>query len=286
MKVVVLGSNGMLGREVVRQIVLRSGWEVVGYDLPELDIRKVEASDLPDCDWVVNCAAYTDVNKAEGDVTSAFEVNCCGAGRVARICNSRGIRLLHMSTDYVFNGEKVLGQEYDEAEGVEPLNAYGMSKLMGETLVMQELPGALIVRTQGLYGFGGVNFVDKILGRVKGGEEFIQVVGDQYCCPTYVGDLAVGMIRLMELGEEGVVHVSSEGGVSWYEFAKMILSEMCLEGVVVERVSSAEYASKVERPRNSVLCKARYTILTGMEMPGVRDGLSRYLHELGNDEDI
>ena len=281
MKVVVLGSNGVLGREVVSQIVLRSGWEVFGYDLHELDIRKVEGSDIPDCDWVVNCAAYTDVNRAEEEVTSAFEVNCCGAGRVARICKSRGIRLLHMSTDYVFNGEKVLGGEYDEGEDTDPLNAYGMSKLMGEILVRKELPGALIVRTQGLYGIGGVNFVDKILYRVKGGEGLIKVVGDQYCCPTYVVDLAVGMIKLMELGEDGVVHISSEGGVSWYEFAKMIIEEVGLsDKVVVQEVSSSEYASKVDRPMNSVLCKARYTILTGMEMPGVRDGLSRYIHEL------
>ena len=277
MKVLVFGSKGMLGFEVLMQLRLR-GIEVLGYDLPEFDIRKLDEVDVPDCDWVVNCAAYTDVNKADGDVTSAFEVNCCGAGRLARICKSRGIRLLHMSTDYVFNGEKEIGLEYDENDGTDPLNAYGMSKLMGEILVSQELPSALIVRTQGLFGIGGVNFVEKILSKVELGEDLIRVVGDQYCCPTYVGDLAGGMIKLMELGEGGAVHVSSEGGVSWYEFAKMIIEEIGLsDKVVIQAVSSSDCASSVVRPMNSVLCKARYTILTGIEMPGVRDGLSRYL---------
>lgn len=277
MKVVVIGGRGMLGRAVL-DACQGVGWEVAGYDLPELDITKMDGREVEDADWVVNCAAYTNVDKAEVEPTTAFEVNACGAGRVARMCQERGCGHLYVSTDYVFDGKR--RDQLDEDDPVGPVNLYGQSKLAGEVLVRKECPDTLIVRTQSLYGKFGVNFVEAILKQVAAGKKELSVVDNQFSCPTYVGDLAMAMVKLMELGEGGLVHVSSEGGLSWFEFAKMILTEAGTGGnaVVVKPVKCFEGRPvKAERPAWSVLSKARYEVITGEGMPACVEGLRKYL---------
>ena len=276
MKVVVLGGSGMLGRAVLAECQA-FGWEVAGYDLPFLDITKMDGQEIEDADWVVNCAAYTQVDMAEEDPTKVFEVNGCGAGRVARMCRARGIKLLHVSTDYVFNGNIPSGA-YDENDSTGPLNVYGQSKLLGELLVGREHPGALIVRTQSLFGDHGANFVKSILHQVESGKKVLKVVNDQVTCPTYVVHLARGMVKLMALDANGVVHVSSENECSWADFAFHILDETDnLFEIGLEDVKTGEFPVKAVRPKRSVLCKARYTILTDSEMPNWLDGLREYL---------
>jgi dTDP-4-dehydrorhamnose reductase len=275
MKVVVIGARGMLGRAVM-DACQAVGWEVAGYDLPGLDITKMDGREVEDTDWVVNCAAYTNVDAAEDDATKCFEVNACGAGRVARMCHEQNWRLLHVSTDYVFNGQSAL--PYDEYDPICPLNVYGKSKWMGEELVSSEHPTSLIVRTQSLFGNHGVNFVQKILKKVEEGQKELGVVSDQDSCPTYVGHLAIGMRRLMLKEAEGVVHVSAEDVCSWAEFAKAILDERGLTDVRIKPMRSDEFkASRAIRPKQSALCKARYTILTETDMPSWRQGLNEYL---------
>lgn len=278
MKAVVIGGRGMLGRAVL-DAAQAAGWEVAGYDLPELDITKMDGREVEETDWVVNCAAYTQVDRAETEPTTAFEVNACGAGRVARMCKQRGWKLLHVSTDYVFDGKK--RGEYDEDDPTGPLSAYGASKLLGETLVLEECPEALIVRTQSLFGKFGVNFVEAILKQVEEGKKELKVVEDQVSCPTYVGHLASAMVTLMALDAQGVVHVSNEGWLSWYSFAKLILDEVGIRDVVVLPVKAEEFAARAERPAWSVLCKAKYITLTGKEMPAVEDGLRAFLSNRG-----
>jgi len=274
MKVVVIGGRGMLGRAVL-DACQRDGWEVAGYDLPELDITKMDGREVEQADWVVNCAAYTQVDKAETEPTKAFEVNACGAGRVARMCQERGIRHLYVSTDYVFDGEK--HEPLDEDDQTGPVNLYGYSKLIGEKLVRLECPDTLIVRTQSLFGKFGVNFVEAILKQVTTGKKELSVVDDQYSCPTYVVHLAKAMVKLMLLGEGEIVHVSAEGGMSWYEFAKLILKEAGRDVVVNPLKSFDGRPVKAERPAYSVLSKARYKVITGEGMPTVVEGLREYL---------
>ena len=278
MKVCVIGAKGMLGRAVM-DACQAVGWEVAGYDLPELDITKMDGREVEECNWLVNCAAYTNVNEAEVEATKAFEVNAAGAGRLARMCSQQGWRMLQVSTDYVFDGRKgVLSFAYDEDDKTNPVNVYGMSKLMGEYLVQQERPGALIVRTQSLYGEHGVNFVDKILEQVEHGKKELEVVSDQWSCPTYVVHLAKAMVKLMEKNAAGIVHCSAEGSCSWYRFAKEIVNQTGTSSeVVVQSIRTGHYPIKAERPAVSPLCKARYEILTDDVMPHWKDGLMEYL---------
>ena len=275
MKIVVIGARGMLGRAVM-DACQTVGWEVAGYDLPELDITRMDGREVEEADWVVNCAAYTNVNQAEEEASKAFLVNAVGAGNIARMCNLYGWKMLQVSTDYVFDGNRRFGHSYDEDDETNPVNVYGMSKLMGEYLVKKERPGALIVRTQSLFGSHGVNFVDKILDKAVF-ESTIPVVEDQISCPTYVVHLAQGMVALMENNVSGIVNCSSEGSCSWYDFAKEILVQSGIDSVIVESVRTGSYPVKAVRPSISTLCKARYEIFTGDEMPHWKNGLREYL---------
>ena len=278
MKIVVIGARGMLGRAVMDacQVV---GWEVAGYDLPELDITKMDGREVEEADWLVNCAAYTNVNKAEEEASKAFEVNAVGAGNLVRMCNQQGWKMLQVSTDYVFDGKILSGMSYDEDDQTNPVNVYGMSKLMGEYLVQQERPGALVVRTQSLFGNYGVNFVEAILKQLADGKKTLEVVADQFSCPTYVVHLAQGMVALMENNAAGVVNCSAEGSCSWYEFAREILVQSGIDSVIVQAIKTGHYPVKAVRPSNSALCKARYEVLTGDEMPHWKDMLREYLSQ-------
>lgn len=276
MKVVVIGGRGMLGRAVL-DTCQAQGWEVAGYDLPEMDITHMDGREVEEADWVVNCAAYTKVDQAEVEATKCFEVNACGAGWVARMCRERGMRHLYVSTDYVFDGLKQAGP-YDEHDEPHSLNMYGSSKLIGESLVGSECPGTLIVRTQSLFGEFGMNFVKAILKQVEDGKKELKVVEDQISCPTWVVHLARAMVKLMERKVEGIVHVSAEEACSWYEFAQNVLSLSGKGlGITVTPVKTGEFPVKAERPAWSVLCKARYEIITGEGMPTWKDGLREYL---------
>ena len=195
------------------------------------------------------------------------------------MCMEHGMGLLHVSTDYVFDGKQKF---YDEDDPTGPLNIYGHSKLAGEILVRQECPEALIVRTQSLFGKHGVNFVEAILKQVAAGKKELGVVDDQFSCPTYVGHLAQAMVKLMTIGDGGTVHVSNEGEMSWYAFAKMILKEAGVKDVVVNPTKSFDGREvKAVRPACSVLSKARYEVITGEAMPLCGDGLREYLRVRG-----
>ncbi len=279
MKLVILGSKGMLGTDLVRACE-RGGIETVGLDLPELDItdaRRLEY-DVPDGDWVINCAAYTRVDDAEQEREQAYALNAEAPRRLAHICNERGIPLMHISTDYVFDGKAP--QPYRENARPNPISVYGASKLGGEMAVRGEGGHALVVRTQSLFGVHGPNFVKSIARKLRESDEPLRVVNDQVSAPTWTGHLAEALVKLARLGQKGVVHVTASGSCSWYDFARAI-AERVKPGARIEPVTTDEMKRPASRPAFSVLDNSRYIAWTGEALPSWEEGLDAYLREDG-----
>jgi dTDP-4-dehydrorhamnose reductase len=277
MKVAVLGCNGMLGTDLVAAC-RDAGIETVGFDLPDFDITKFESirSRLPAADCVVNCAAYTRVDDAEAQRDPAYAVNAEGAGHVARICSAKGTRLIHISTDYIFDGRK--GSAYTEDDPTRPLNVYGASKLAGEESVRGAGGRSLIIRTQSLFGARGTNFIRTITQRLKRSDEPLLVVSDQVSAPTYTRHLAGAIVRLLQLDREGIVNVVASGSCSWFEFAQAIAARV-KPSAVIKPVATAGYPRPATRPAYSVLDTNRYREWTGSVLPSWQKGLEEYLAE-------
>jgi dTDP-4-dehydrorhamnose reductase len=277
MKVAVIGCNGMLGTDLV-SACRAAGIEPLGLDLPGFDITRFEdvRANLPAVDRVVNCAAYTRVDDAERLRDQAYAVNAEGAGNVARICSARSVGLIHISTDYVFDGRK--GSAYSEDDPVNPLSVYGASKLAGEELVRGAGGRSLIVRTQSLFGVRGANFVRAIVQRLKKSDEPLRVVNDQFSSPTYSRHLAAAIVLLLQSGREGIVNVVASGHCSWFEFAQAIVARV-KPGAGIIPVGAAEYARPAPRPAYSVLDTSRYREWTGSALPSWQKGMEEYLAE-------
>jgi len=229
--------------------------------------------DLHRPDVVLNLAAMTDVDGCEDSQELARQVNADGAGTVAELCAAAGTRLVHMSTDYVFDGTK--GSPYSEDDEPAPASVYGRTKLAGERMVLERLPGAAVLRTQWLYGKGGKSFVDTItgLGRQHGK---VRVVDDQRGSPTWARDLAAPIISIIEKGLSGIYHVSNSGSCTWFEFARAIFSILNMD-VEASPISSDELGRKAARPAFSVFDLTKLEGSTGIRMRGWMDALREYL---------
>ena len=261
--IAIVGSNGQLGWELVRQGG-NFGLKMLALDLAEIDITRPES--IAGClkagsvQLVINAAAYTAVDLAETEKKRAFEVNRDGPANLAGFCARAGIPLIHVSTDYVFDGSKAVA--YREDDPVAPIGIYGQSKAAGETEVRRISPRHLIVRTAWLYGVHGHNFVKTML-RLRREKKTIKVVDDQTGCPTYAADLARTILLMTDhiLGGKkthwGTYHYCSVGSVTWCGFAKAIFEIAAkYEGAEAPKVipiTSAEYPTPVKRPANSVL---------------------------------
>lgn len=278
MKLVLIGGKGMLGSDLVAACA-RAGVRSTVCDLPECDIRDGDAlaRALPEGDCVLNCAAYTKVDDAEKERDLCRAINADGAGHVARACAARKIRLIHISTDYVFDGTK--GSPYMESDPVKPLNWYGQTKLDGEREVQSAGGDWTIVRTQSLYGLNGRNFIKAILNQLHQGKKELRVVVDQISSPTYTRHLAEALLELCKRATSGLVHVACTGGCSWHEFAEAIVRRTGLQDITVLPRLTAELNYPALRPAFSVLDTARYTRITGRPMPTWREGLEEYLRE-------
>lgn len=280
-KVVILGGNGMLGSDLAKAGEA-AGLDVGVLDLPQLDIRDFNnvREVLPQADWAVNCAAFTRVDDAEAQRHAAFAVNGEGAHSVARVCARRAIKLLHVSTDYVFDGRK--GRPYLETDRPDPLGVYGASKLAGEKAVRAEGGHFLIVRTQSLFGARGPNFVRAIVKKLRESTDGapLRVVNDQISSPTYTRHLADALVRLIRLDKQGIVHCVASGECSWYDFAQAIV-ERVRPGYEVVPITTAELARPAPRPAYSVLDTSLYNSWAGHPMPSWQDGLDAYLKEEG-----
>lgn len=282
MRFLVTGAAGMLGSEVVGALE-SLGHEVWATDVADnedpLDITREDRVDVAIRSfrphWVVNCAAYTNVDGAEDDEETAFLLNARGPETLARSCRRHGARLLHMSTDYVFDGTK--DAPYREDDLPNPLNVYGASKLAGEEAVRHVHGGSLIVRTQWLIGANGPNFVSKIIDAARERDR-LEVVNDQYGSPTFAADLARALCLLMEKGAQGIYHVCNRGVTTWYELASRALAYAAIATPVVPVPTSA-IARKARRPAYSALSTVKFSQETGRLMPLWQCSLEAFLHE-------
>lgn len=267
----------MLGQDIVACCRL-SGVEVIGLDLPILDITKPDglSAGIPTADWIINCAAFTRVDDSETERDMAFSINSEGARNLAVVAQERDMRLLHISTDYVFDGRA--GRPYEETDRTNPLSVYGASKLAGEKAIRAEGGRHLIVRTQSLFGKNGHNFVKAIVRKTRESDAPLRVVDDQISAPTYTRHLAEALVRLALLNQEGVMHVTASGSCSWYEFACQIVAEI-KPGHEVIPISAADLKLPATRPMFSILSNQRYQSMTGHVMPQWRHGLEAYFQE-------
>jgi dTDP-4-dehydrorhamnose reductase len=279
-KLLVTGAAGMLGHDVCR-VAEHAGHEPLAIDLPELDITDAAAvlafmqEQRPQA--VLNCAAWTDVDGAETHREQAHAVNADGAGNLARAAAAIGVPLLHISTDYVFDGAAPYDgagntRAYVESDPTGPRSVYGQSKLAGEQQVLAASPRHAVVRTAWLYGLHGRNFVDTML-RLADERAAVQVVDDQVGSPTWSGHLAPGVLGLLEREVGGLVHLTGAGAISWNGFAQEIFRQ-AERDCRVEAVSSEQMARPAPRPAWSVLESERDEVLP---MPDWRDGLAGYL---------
>ncbi|GAC1506147.1 MAG: dTDP-4-dehydrorhamnose reductase [Candidatus Dormibacteraceae bacterium] len=267
-KAIVLGAAGQLGSVLTRLLGEDSGVlhkEVSITDQHALD--KLLTKRRPDV--VFNCAAYNAVDRAETERDLAFAVNSQGPANLATVCARYRIRLVHFSTNFVFDG--TLDRPYIETDSPAPLSVYGSSKLDGEQRVLHLLPGALVIRTSAVYGdtgsaIKGGSFPERIVERARHGDPLL-VVADQKVNPTFAGDLAPAAMELAASRLQGIVHVVAAGCVAWDEFARATLAE-CGVGGEVEATSSADLASAAVRPLNGCLGSTRVTALRPW-----RDGL-------------
>ena len=271
----VTGAGGMLGRDVLAA-ARAGGHDVTALARAELDVASAAAVRVAFEDSqpevVLNCAAYTNVDDAEGDEAAATRVNGAGAGNVAGAAAAVGAAIVYPSTDYVFDGNK--HEPYLESDPVAPASAYGRSKLAGERATVAASPRHHVVRTSWLFGLAGKNFVDTML-RVGRERADVSVVSDQFGCPTYTAHLAPALVELARSEHFGVHHIAAAGECSWFDFAQAIFESADIS-CVVKPITTAGFARPAPRPAYSVLRSER---ADAAELPHWRKGLDAYLAE-------
>jgi dTDP-4-dehydrorhamnose reductase len=276
MRILITGSNGMLGRDLSAR--LRARHEVFGADLPEVDITDLSLVQrvfkTAKLDAVIHTAAFTAVDDCEHRPDLAFQVNTEGTRNVALACRDASLPMLYLSTDYVFDGRKPI--PYTEDDLPNPLNVYGRSKLEGERHVSEILTAAWIVRTSWLFGPWGKNFVRTILQRAREGNS-LRVVDDQFGAPTYTVDLADKLEEIVVTGNPGVYHVTNRGYCSWFEFAREILRQAGLNHIPLSAIPTSASDRRALRPRNSRLAHTRLESEELGLLPPWQDALERYL---------
>jgi dTDP-4-dehydrorhamnose reductase len=263
--------------------------DILGLDLPDFDMTdRAQVLDVlgrfgPGV--IINCAAYTNVDGCESNEDTAARVNGDAPGYLAEAAKKSGAFLVHISTDYVFDGFG--SRPYTEEDPAGPLSAYGRTKLLGEKAVLASgLDRFSIVRTSWLYGPRGKNFVETIARLAREREE-LRIVADQVGSPTYTEDLARALFALLAREARGICHFSNEGVCSWHEFAEAIVQQMRESGEEVRvrkiiPIKTEEYPLPAKRPAYSVLSKEKYKRVTGAEVPHWRDGLRRYFEKRRN----
>jgi len=281
-----IGNKGMLGRDV-QTALERAGLEFratdMDVDITDFHVVSDYVSDK-DISWIINCAAYTAVDRAEDEPDAASAINARGPGNLAGISADKGARLIHISTDYVYDGLK--SGEYLEDDEAAPAGVYGMSKLEGEINIREAFENFFIIRISWLFGTGGGNFVKTML-RLFNERDEVRVVNDQHGSPTYTRDLAEFIIHIIknDSREFGIYHYSNTGATTWYDFACAIYDlavsrEMVRGGLKIVPVSTDEYKTKAPRPANSVMSKDKARKTFGIEVRTWQDVLADYLDEL------
>ena len=273
MNILVTGANGQLGREMQRLGAVSPN-NYIFTDVAELDVTDAGAAEQTRAEAIVNCAAYTNVERAEEDEATADLLNRLAPANLAAAAAATGATLIHISTDYVFDGTTHL--PYTEQSPTAPLGVYGRTKLAGEQAVEASGCSHLILRTAWLYSAFGNNFLKTML-RLTAERESLSVVFDQIGTPTYAGDLALAIFSVIEGGQlrsnEGIYHFSDEGACSWYDFAVEIAAAVGHDKCRIAPCHTAEYPSKAPRPAYSVLDKSKFKTTFGIEIPHWRESM-------------
>ncbi len=281
-----IGNRGMLGSDV--EIALKGNnvdyiASDIEVDITDLDTLKSFINSRK-IDWLINCSAYTAVDKAEDEPEEAFKINASGVSNIAKIAQEIGARLIHISTDYVFNGEKE--GAYTEEEVTDPVGVYGKSKLEGEKNIQKTTEEYFIIRTAWLYGIHGHNFVYTMLRMFK--ERLsVRIVADQWGSPTYTEDLASVILKIVKDNSRkyGIYHFTNEGKTSWYDFAKEIYKRAKDCGLVerdveIVPVKTQEFQAKAMRPRNSYLSKEKIEAVFHINIRKWQDTLEDFFYEI------
>ena len=252
MKVLVTGANGMLGQDLC-PILEDEDFEVIETDVHNLDITNLnqvkDVLEKEKPDFVIHCAAYTNVDKAEEEKDLANKINILGTENIAKICGKNEITLVYISTDYIFDGEKTT--PYTHKDTPNPINHYGLTKCEGEKAIQKYCSKYYITRTSWLYGHHGKNFVETMISLADKPE--LKVVNDQCGCPTWTVELCNGIIELIENeAEYGIYNICGSGKTTWYEFAKEIFNNLNLN-VNLQPCETKDFPRPAERPKNSVL---------------------------------
>lgn len=280
-KVAIFGSAGQLGQELEKVFTAR-GYETRCWDRAALDIADgamvEQALASFDPGAVINAAAYNQVDVAEKEPVAAFQVNALAVRNIALACRQTGARLVHFSTDYVFDGRA--SRPYRETDPTHPLGAYAVSKLAGELYAQAYLDDPLIIRTSGVFGPGGLrtprgNFVELMLRLAAGGHP-IRVVEDHVASPTYAPALAERTLQLLELNASGVVHCGGGTAISWYDYARLIFEAAGLKPEL-RPTDEREYRTPARRPRYSALDNSRLEALGAAPMPPLEEAVRDYL---------
>lgn len=285
MRVLVTGAGGQLGRELCDRLA-QTEHEFIPFARADADFTQAgrvrDAIAARKADWVVNCAAYTAVDKAESDADTAFAVNRDAARAVAEAVAAYGGRLLHVSTDFVFDGAQ--SRPYREDDAPNPIGVYAQSKWAGEQAVREVTADALIVRTAWVHGAHGHNFVKTML-RLAAERDELRVVDDQVGTPSWTGDIAAALIELVDQDARGCYHFTNEGVASWYDFAVAILDEARALGFPVKAgrvtpIPTSAYPTPARRPAYSVLDKQKIRAALARPIPHWRESLVAMLREL------
>jgi dTDP-4-dehydrorhamnose reductase len=288
MRIIIIGAQGQVGSELTRRAP-GLGYEALAWDQAELDITDTVAVDqaltASGAALVINAAAYTAVDKAEQEPELAFAVNRDGPAHLATVCNRLQIPLLHISTDYVYDGRK--SSPYIEEDPTAPLGIYGASKLAGDEAVRRLLPRHLILRVSWVFGIDGNNFVKTILRLARERKE-LRIVADQRGCPTYAGDIAdvllklAGRVRVMDAGDLwGTYHYCGQPATTWHGFTEAIVEAArhheILPVQTIVPIATTDYPTPAARPANSVLDCAKLTARLGIQPGRWREGLKTML---------
>jgi dTDP-4-dehydrorhamnose reductase len=276
MKILLFGHRGMLGTDLVSQ--LKMNHEIIGMDKDEINI--VSAAECQQAikenapDTIINAAAYTDVDGCETNKEECLAVNAEAVKNIAEAGRDKNIRIVHFSTDYVFDGTG--SEPYREDHTCNPINAYGRSKLAGEMYLQKLSNNYLLIRTSWLYGHNGNNFVRKIIEKAEQLNK-LEVVDDQIGSPTYTKDLAAAVHLLLDRSVTGIFNVTNRGSCSWFQFAVRILQEASITGVQVAPIKSDKLIRPAKRPSYSVLSNQKFIQETGKTMQPWQLALQDYL---------
>lgn len=280
MKIVVLGAKGMLGSDLMETLA-ENGFCAVGLDLPEFDITddsQLKAA-VAGADLIVNCAAYTNVDKAESQKELAYKVNADAVGSLGAFARDKGISVVHISTDFVFDGK--LNRPYTEDDDATPVNVYGQSKLAGERQLVESGAKSCIIRVQWTYGHGGTNFIKKLLEFAQS-RDSLKVVDDQTGSPTATAEVASAICKVVGMTDvfpQGVYHFAASGYATRYEAAEFVIRHKGLS-TEINPCKSSEFPSPAERPLNSRFDCSKIEHLLGEKIKPWQEPLEKFVKEL------